>query len=141
MHSGRLSVAGGRDVTPDTFSIHQVQLVGKAGCTSRRVCAPPLWAAAIIASTRKQCPQRGFDRFVSFFLPTVQLDVERVDPNMSTAGSTMTKSGIYRDPRDTARRRVRHRDQTLLRAGMGLTTGLGWSDRWVHMCALGRKSV
>ncbi|RPD53554.1 hypothetical protein L226DRAFT_95642 [Lentinus tigrinus ALCF2SS1-7] len=46
----------------------------------------------------------------------------------STAGSTMTKSGIYRDPRDTQRRRVRHRDQQLLRAGMGLTTGLGWSD-------------
>ena len=41
----------------------------------------------------------------------------------------MTKSGIYRDPRDTERRRVRHRDQQLLRAGMGLTTGLGWSDR------------
>ncbi|KAM5541517.1 hypothetical protein V8D89_004707 [Ganoderma adspersum] len=46
----------------------------------------------------------------------------------STAGSTMTKSGIHRDPRDTERRRVRHRDQGLLRAGMGLTTGLGWSD-------------
>ncbi|TFK84671.1 hypothetical protein K466DRAFT_217006 [Polyporus arcularius HHB13444] len=46
----------------------------------------------------------------------------------STAGSTMTKSGIYRDPRDTQRRKVRHRDQQLLRAGMGLTTGLGWSD-------------
>ncbi|KAI0740047.1 hypothetical protein C8Q76DRAFT_689056 [Earliella scabrosa] len=46
----------------------------------------------------------------------------------STAASTMTKSGIYRDPRDTQRRRNRHKDQTLLRAGMGLTTGLGWSD-------------
>ena len=46
----------------------------------------------------------------------------------------MTKSGIHRDPRDTARRRVRHRDQTLLRAGMGLTTGLGWSDRCVPLC-------
>ncbi|TBU42499.1 hypothetical protein BD309DRAFT_178796 [Dichomitus squalens] len=46
----------------------------------------------------------------------------------STVGSTVTKSGIHRDPRDTQRRRVRHRDQTLLRAGMGLTTGLGWSD-------------
>ncbi|TBU26676.1 hypothetical protein BD311DRAFT_847341 [Dichomitus squalens] len=46
----------------------------------------------------------------------------------STVSSTVTKSGIHRDPRDTQRRRVRHRDQTLLRAGMGLTTGLGWSD-------------
>ncbi|RPD81333.1 hypothetical protein L226DRAFT_566117 [Lentinus tigrinus ALCF2SS1-7] len=40
----------------------------------------------------------------------------------STAGSTTTKPGIYRDPRDTQRRRVRHRDQQLLHAGMG------WSD-------------
>ncbi|KAH9896057.1 hypothetical protein C8Q73DRAFT_665068 [Cubamyces lactineus] len=46
----------------------------------------------------------------------------------STAASTMTKSGIHRDPRDTQRRRNRHKDQSLLRAGMGLTTGLGWSD-------------
>ncbi|KAI0764230.1 hypothetical protein BD413DRAFT_196757 [Trametes elegans] len=46
----------------------------------------------------------------------------------SNATSTMTKSGVYRDPRDTQRRRTRHKDQALLRAGMGLTTGLGWSD-------------
>ncbi|KAJ3535990.1 hypothetical protein NM688_g6898 [Phlebia brevispora] len=46
----------------------------------------------------------------------------------STAGSVVTKSGLQRDPRDTARRRVRHRDRKLLCAGMGLTTGLGWSD-------------
>ncbi|KAI0357234.1 hypothetical protein OH77DRAFT_145958 [Trametes cingulata] len=46
----------------------------------------------------------------------------------SEATSTMTKSGVYRDPRDTQRRRQRHKDQALLRAGMGLTTGLGWSD-------------
>lgn len=43
----------------------------------------------------------------------------------------MTKSGLlYKDPRDTVRRRIRHRDGHLLRAGMGLTTGLGWSDRY-----------
>ncbi|KAH8094473.1 hypothetical protein BXZ70DRAFT_359927 [Cristinia sonorae] len=47
----------------------------------------------------------------------------------STAGSlTTTKSGLQKDPRDTVRRRQRHRDGALLRAGMGLTTGLGWSD-------------
>ncbi|OBZ72960.1 hypothetical protein A0H81_07223 [Grifola frondosa] len=46
----------------------------------------------------------------------------------STSGSVMTKTGLMKDPRDTARRRVRHRDGQLLRAGMGLTTGLGWSD-------------
>lgn len=45
------------------------------------------------------------------------------------AGTTMT--GLQKDPRDTVRRRVRHRDHRLLRAGMGLTTGLGWSDRQV----------
>lgn len=43
-------------------------------------------------------------------------------------GSVKTKSGLQKDPRHTERRRVRHRDGQLLRAGMGLTTGLGWSD-------------
>ncbi|PPQ76682.1 hypothetical protein CVT26_004481 [Gymnopilus dilepis] len=44
-------------------------------------------------------------------------------------GSVMTKSGIIKDERDTPMRRVRHRDGKLLRGGIGLTTGLGWSDR------------
>ncbi|PPQ80525.1 hypothetical protein CVT24_002654, partial [Panaeolus cyanescens] len=47
---------------------------------------------------------------------------------MSNAGSVMTKSGIIKDERDTPMRRVRHRDGKLLRGGIGLTTGLGWSD-------------
>ncbi|KAF9474917.1 hypothetical protein BDN70DRAFT_884348 [Pholiota conissans] len=42
--------------------------------------------------------------------------------------SVMTKSGIIKDERDTPMRRVRHRDGKLLRGGIGLTTGLGWSD-------------
>ncbi|KAF8638859.1 hypothetical protein AX17_001915 [Amanita inopinata Kibby_2008] len=42
--------------------------------------------------------------------------------------SVMTKSGIMKDERDTPRRRNRHRDGRLLRGGIGLTTGLGWSD-------------
>ncbi|EMD34941.1 hypothetical protein CERSUDRAFT_116464 [Gelatoporia subvermispora B] len=46
----------------------------------------------------------------------------------ATVGSVMTKSGYWKDPRDTERRRIRHKDGHLLRAGMGLTTGLGWSD-------------
>ncbi|KAJ7115859.1 hypothetical protein C8R44DRAFT_983809 [Mycena epipterygia] len=33
-----------------------------------------------------------------------------------------------RDTRDTPKRRVRHRDGKTLRGGIGLTTGLGWSD-------------
>ncbi|KAF8494054.1 hypothetical protein JB92DRAFT_1154562 [Gautieria morchelliformis] len=33
-----------------------------------------------------------------------------------------------RDARDTERRRLRHKDGRLLRGGVGLTTGLGWSD-------------
>ncbi|KAJ2967773.1 hypothetical protein NUW54_g13411 [Trametes sanguinea] len=45
-----------------------------------------------------------------------------------STGEPYPMSGVYRDPRDTQRRRRRHKDQTLLRAGMGLTTGLGWSD-------------
>ncbi|KAG2007497.1 60s acidic ribosomal protein [Coprinopsis cinerea AmutBmut pab1-1] len=42
--------------------------------------------------------------------------------------STATKSGVMKDERDTPMRRVRHRDGRLLRGGVGLTTGLGWSD-------------
>lgn len=42
--------------------------------------------------------------------------------------SMMTKSGLFKDQRDTPQRRVRHRDGRQLKAGMGLTTGLGWSD-------------
>ena len=48
-----------------------------------------------------------------------------------TTATNMTASGLYRDERDTTKRRVRHRDGNLLRDGRGLTTGLGWSDRFV----------
>ena len=41
----------------------------------------------------------------------------------------VTKSGIMKDEWDTHKRWVRHRDGKLLREGIGLTTGLGWSDR------------
>ncbi|KAH9921803.1 uncharacterized protein B0H18DRAFT_1121259 [Fomitopsis serialis] len=47
---------------------------------------------------------------------------------VSNAGSVMTKTGLFKDGRDTVYRRVRHRDGKLLRGGIGLTTGLGWSD-------------
>ncbi|KAI1793666.1 hypothetical protein LXA43DRAFT_971701 [Ganoderma leucocontextum] len=46
----------------------------------------------------------------------------------SAAGSVMTKNGLFKDERDTVTRRTRHRDGKLLRGGIGLTTGLGWSD-------------
>lgn len=49
---------------------------------------------------------------------------------VSTA-SVMTKSGVFKDERDTERRRMRHRNGKLLKEGLGLTTGLGWSDRCV----------
>ncbi|KAG5350930.1 hypothetical protein C0989_008616 [Termitomyces sp. Mn162] len=44
--------------------------------------------------------------------------------------STTTSKGAHplKDTRDTVKRRVRHRDGRLLRGGIGLTTGLGWSD-------------
>lgn len=41
-------------------------------------------------------------------------------------------NGILKDERDTVKRRTRHRDGSLLRGGIGLTTGLGWSDRCVE---------
>ncbi|KAJ7066720.1 hypothetical protein C8F01DRAFT_1080190 [Mycena amicta] len=46
-------------------------------------------------------------------------------PSTSTFG---TKVAPPRDTRDTPKRRVRHRDGKTLRGGIGLTTGLGWSD-------------
>jgi large subunit ribosomal protein LP1 len=46
----------------------------------------------------------------------------------SVVSNSKTKSGVFKDERDTIRRRVRHRDGRLLRGGIGLTTGLGWSD-------------
>ncbi|KAF8148380.1 hypothetical protein B0H34DRAFT_802925 [Crassisporium funariophilum] len=48
--------------------------------------------------------------------------------SVMSAASAMTKSGVVKDERDTPNRRVRHRDGRLLRGGIGLTTGLGWSD-------------
>ena len=47
--------------------------------------------------------------------------------------SLRTKTGLFKDDRDTFKRRRRHRDGKLLRGGIGLTTGLGWSDRYVHL--------
>ncbi|KDR74606.1 hypothetical protein GALMADRAFT_227102 [Galerina marginata CBS 339.88] len=48
--------------------------------------------------------------------------------SVASHASLMTKSGIIKDERDTPMRRVRHRDGKMLRGGIGLTTGLGWSD-------------
>ncbi|KAF7308617.1 Ribosomal protein 60S [Mycena chlorophos] len=53
-------------------------------------------------------------------------------PSLSPSPSTTTfgkkAQQPPRDTRDTPKRRVRHRDGKLLRGGIGLTTGLGWSD-------------
>jgi hypothetical protein len=51
--------------------------------------------------------------------------------NLSLMSTTSTSSKHPKDARDTPRRRVRHRDGKLLQGGIGLTTGLGWSDRLV----------
>ncbi|KZT63619.1 hypothetical protein DAEQUDRAFT_104169 [Daedalea quercina L-15889] len=67
----------------------------------------------------------------SKLLPQAQAADDRPSSHMSVvsnAGSVMTKSGLFKDERDTVRRRVRHRDGRLLQGGIGLTTGLGWSD-------------
>ena len=51
--------------------------------------------------------------------------------NLSLMSTTSTSSKHPKDARDTPQRRVRHRDGKLLKGGIGLTTGLGWSDRLV----------
>ncbi|KAG7451478.1 uncharacterized protein BT62DRAFT_927190 [Guyanagaster necrorhizus] len=58
----------------------------------------------------------------------VSEDGVMMDPRASIVSVDTSKSSILKDNRDTPRRRVRHRDGRLLRGGIGLTTGLGWSD-------------
>ncbi|KAF8128886.1 hypothetical protein EV363DRAFT_1400146 [Boletus edulis] len=48
--------------------------------------------------------------------------------NLSLMSTTSTCSKHPKDVRDTPQRRVRHRDGRTLMGGIGLTTGLGWSD-------------
>ncbi|KAJ4473641.1 hypothetical protein J3R30DRAFT_703717 [Lentinula aciculospora] len=48
--------------------------------------------------------------------------------SMISNASIQTKSGLFKDTRDTSSRRLRHKDGRLLKGGIGLTTGLGWSD-------------
>ncbi|KAF9262945.1 hypothetical protein L218DRAFT_372407 [Marasmius fiardii PR-910] len=42
--------------------------------------------------------------------------------------STASNTSLLKDVRDTPVRRLRHKDGKLLKGGLGLTTGLGWSD-------------
>lgn len=48
--------------------------------------------------------------------------------NASNVSLSSTSSKHPKDSRDTPKRRTRHRDGKLLKGGIGLTTGLGWSD-------------
>ena len=50
--------------------------------------------------------------------------------HLGSLGSVMTKSGLIKDERDTVIHRVRHRDGKLLSGSIGLTTGLGRSNRY-----------
>lgn len=55
-------------------------------------------------------------------------------PEEDPRASWMTnKNGLKvpLDKRNTDKRKRRHRDGKLLREGVGLTTGLGWSDSYV----------
>ncbi|KAG6816615.1 hypothetical protein H0H87_004621 [Tephrocybe sp. NHM501043] len=54
--------------------------------------------------------------------------------NASAPAATSAKRHP-KDTRDTLKRRVRHRDGKLLKGGIGLTTGLGWSDRSAPPCS------
>ncbi|KAG6840277.1 hypothetical protein C0991_007765 [Blastosporella zonata] len=47
---------------------------------------------------------------------------------LSLHPASTTTTHPLKDTRDTVKRRVRHRDGRLLKGGIGLTTGLGWSD-------------
>lgn len=58
--------------------------------------------------------------------------------NISLKSIASTSSKHPKDARDTPQRRVRHRDGRLLKGGIGLTTGLGWSDRSVPLLFFSR---
>ncbi|KAJ8080387.1 hypothetical protein PM082_017220 [Marasmius tenuissimus] len=60
-------------------------------------------------------------------LSNSQEDEERPGTTMSLR-SVDSKASLLKDTRDTPVRRLRHKDGKLLRGGLGLTTGLGWSD-------------
>ncbi|KAJ7733261.1 hypothetical protein DFH07DRAFT_968109 [Mycena maculata] len=77
----------------------------------------------------------GFLSPRSKLLPTVSLSASASTSSLSLAPSpvasvfsTAGTDAPPRDTRDTPKRRVRHRDGKLLAGGIGLTTGLGWSD-------------
>ncbi|KAF7440077.1 hypothetical protein PC9H_000420 [Pleurotus ostreatus] len=62
---------------------------------------------------------------------TTSLSTTNSLANASTSkgkGGKGAGNGLLKDERDTVKRRTRHRDGSLLRGGIGLTTGLGWSD-------------
>lgn len=54
--------------------------------------------------------------------------------SQGAASGSSKNSLLLKDGRDTQRRKNRHRDGRLLREGVGLTTGLGWSDRCAAIC-------
>jgi len=84
------------------------------------------------------CSFRSFRRFHGFVVSSI-LVPRPVSflPFHTDPACTATTKTIIKDERDTPMRRVRHRDGRLLRGGIGLTTGLGWSDRWVLFLILG----
>ncbi|KAF7294413.1 Ribosomal protein 60S [Mycena kentingensis (nom. inval.)] len=65
-----------------------------------------------------------------FLSPESKLLTQDKPAGLSPSPSAVSigKKAPPKDTRDTPKRRVRHRDGKLLRGGIGLTTGLGWSD-------------
>ncbi|KAJ7180556.1 hypothetical protein C8R46DRAFT_586762 [Mycena filopes] len=71
----------------------------------------------------------GFLSPRSKLLPNASPSPRSLAPTPSPASSVFPNTDpLARDTRDTPKRRVRHRDGKTLRGGIGLTTGLGWSD-------------
>ncbi|KAI0740055.1 hypothetical protein C8Q76DRAFT_185233 [Earliella scabrosa] len=122
--------------TTNSKDSRYIPVAAQEPCLPRARCAHyaqishvPRWAS--VPAVEAVAWRRIHDARLSLYIEEDENPGKRANSVLSlasTAASTMTKSGIYRDPRDTQRRRNRHKDQTLLRAGMGLTTGLGWSD-------------
>ncbi|KAJ7672663.1 hypothetical protein B0H17DRAFT_1141196 [Mycena rosella] len=66
-----------------------------------------------------------------FLSPRSKLLSAEAGPSLTPSPSSAVfpnTDPLARDSRDTPKRRVRHRDGKTLAGGIGLTTGLGWSD-------------
>jgi hypothetical protein len=119
-----------RVVTRDWTSVCRHRAYSRS---SLHVCGQLTCAQATLPWRRSSLPVLGA---LPFFAPADLLLLRSRAPfvfsdsssTSASASASSSKRGLQKYTRDTARRRVRYSDGALLRAVLGLTSGLGWSD-------------